>query len=121
MYLKVLEHTTQKITKVIKGYFNHYLTNFEKSEDKENLLRAMFTHLFAETKLESAIEPHILTIGETFLQLFYKHIWSKLRAPEIKNFGKRFFLEISGNDVKYQIKLLMSFMNVLCSQYSEIY
>lgn len=61
----------------------------------------MFTHLYAETKLENAIEPHIFTIGDNFLQLFYKSIWAKLRMPDIKNFGKRFFFEIAGKDIKY--------------------
>lgn len=48
MYLKVLEHTTKKVVKVIENYFSFYLERFKEAEDKEGLLKELFIKLFAE-------------------------------------------------------------------------
>jgi hypothetical protein len=98
MYLKVLEHTTQKIQKVIKNYFSFYLERFKETIDKEELLKELFVKLFAEADMKTTVEPSILTTGEEYLKVFYKYVWWKLKSPEIENFGKRFFLELSDND-----------------------
>lgn len=55
--------------------------------------------------------PHLTTIADDYLTLFYKFIWFKLRTPDLDNFGKRFFFEVA--DYQYQIHLLIAFMRIL--------
>ena len=98
LYLKILEHTTKKISKVIENYFSFYMEKYKDAENKEELLIELFVKLYGETDKDKSIEPYINTIGEEYLKLFYKYIWFKLRSPEIENFGKRFFNEIADID-----------------------
>jgi hypothetical protein len=59
------------------------------------------------------IEPYIKTIGEDCLQLFYKWLWVRAKQPEIENFGRLYFIELSNNDWRYQIHLVKNFMQTL--------
>lgn len=113
MYLKILEHTTQKIQRVLKNHFSFYLEKFKEAIDKEELLKELFVKLFAEVDKKTSVEPYILSTGEEYLKIFYKYIWWKLKSPEIENFGKRYFHELPDTD--YQIQLVRSFMDVLSS------
>ena len=76
----------------------------------------MFIALFAE--VTESVEPWTKNIGEDMLQLFYKSLWLKLRQPDMKDFGKRFFIELC--DSRFQIHLLKGFMETLRSIYSDI-
>jgi hypothetical protein len=78
----------------------------------------MFATLFAEVSDPDPIEPHVKTIGNENVQLFYKWIWVRLRNPDIENFGKRFFFELC--DLRFQIYLLKTYMTVLTSLYSQL-
>ena len=67
------------------------------------------------------IEPYVTTIGEEFLNLFYKYLHNKVKQPDIADFGRTFFFELCSSNADYQIHLLHSFFKLLSSAYSEIY
>lgn len=81
---------------MIESTFSSFLEKFEKCEDKEDLLKQLFVELFTDCNFEDkALMPHLSSVADDYLTLLFKFIWSKLRTPDIKNFGKRFFLEIA--------------------------
>ena len=45
----------------------------------------------------------------------------RTRHPEIDNFGRRFFLELAGNDWRYQVSLVKRFIETLQSAYQDLY
>ena len=78
----------------------------------------MFIKVFAESDA-AAIEPHVRSIGEEYLKLFYKFVWFKFKTPDIDDFGKKIFEDIS--DADCQIHLVRLFLKMLCQQYADIY
>jgi hypothetical protein len=48
MYLKVLEHSVGKITRVIENHFSLYMEKYEAAPNKEEHLKDMFISIFAE-------------------------------------------------------------------------
>lgn len=106
LYLKIFERSLTAIKSSIQNYFSFYLESYEASEDKPYLLKQLFAALFSEANQnESDLNPWISKVSEDFLEMFYLFIWYKLGMPEIPNFGRDFFFEVT-NDTKYQLHLL---------------
>lgn len=62
----------------------------------------MFVDLLLEiepNQIDVAVEAFTKATGEAWVKLLYKYIWTKLKAPSIEDFGKRFFHEVC--DVKF--------------------
>eukprot|EP00347_Sterkiella_histriomuscorum_P005686 403355653 len=114
LYVKVFEKSVIPLTNAIEGNFSVFLEKFENSTDQEQLLKELFIKLFVEAPIQDAeVYPHINLVAQDFLDLFYKYIWFKLKSPDIKNFGKRFFMEIA--DTPYKLHLLVKFMKIQSS------
>ena len=93
MYIRIMECAVFKIKDEIMNICSNLLSQYETSENRETLLREMFIACFAESH-DRNLEPYVDKIGETFLELLYKHVWWRMRMPEIENFGKKFFFEL---------------------------
>ena len=102
MYLNILKKSSARISKLIENYFSFFLSQYKASEDKIKLIKQLFIKLIQDKgEEEQFVDAYEDTIAEAYLQLFYKYIWFKMKNPDVKDFGTRFFSEYGEGDCEY--------------------